>query len=147
MATGSLVQPGRQLASIETDRELTGALEVSDRPGVSGGYADIYHGFWTNAQGKRVEVAVKELKTLVPRNQQTNQDELMRRAEMVGAFRFNLSITMIYLFLLIVSVLHEKLSFGAGYSILTFTPYSATVHNTNHGSSVLGAATVTYWTT
>ncbi|KAG9047594.1 hypothetical protein FS837_001910 [Tulasnella sp. UAMH 9824] len=62
--------------------EAAGVLEVSGGPRMTGGYADIYHGFWTNPQGTRVEVAVKELRALIPRNQQTKEDELLKKAEM-----------------------------------------------------------------
>lgn len=47
-----------------------------------GGYADIYHGVWTNPQGVRLEVAVKELRPLVPSDQHTRPDELNKTAEM-----------------------------------------------------------------
>ncbi|KAG9042419.1 hypothetical protein FS837_010895 [Tulasnella sp. UAMH 9824] len=83
MDTSSLVQPGRQLTCFEATEELAGVLELSDRPKMSGGYANIYHGFWTNPQGERVEVAVKELKALIPRNHQTKEDELVMKAEMI----------------------------------------------------------------
>lgn len=64
--------------------ELVGNLEIPDRPEITGGYADVYHGFWTNPQGERVEVAIKRLKALNPRSRQSGQDSLIRKAETVG---------------------------------------------------------------
>lgn len=65
--------------------ELEGHLEVLDQLEVSAGYADIYRGFWTDPQGKRVEVAIKELKDLVPKNQHTDQGALISRRDTVSA--------------------------------------------------------------
>lgn len=82
----SHVRPGNQFSVIEASEELAGVLEIDNCPKRSGGYADIYHGFWTNPRGERVEVAVKELRALIPRNQQTREDDLVRKAEMVSHF-------------------------------------------------------------
>lgn len=84
MDSGSLVHPGRHFTLLETSEELVGFLEVGGRPMMSGGYANIYHGLWTNPHGERVEVAVKELKAIIPKNQQTKPEELIRKAEMVS---------------------------------------------------------------
>lgn len=81
METPSLVQPGRQFTLLEAVEELAGVLEVPDRPEMTTGYADIYQGFWTNPQGERVQVAIKELRTLIPKNRQTEQEVLKRKAD------------------------------------------------------------------
>ncbi|KAG8946587.1 hypothetical protein FRC04_011565 [Tulasnella sp. 424] len=83
MDTASLVQPGRQLEFFETIEELPGTLEVPEHPSMTAGYADIYRGFWSTPQGERVEVAIKELKTPIPKDRKTKQEELKRKADLV----------------------------------------------------------------
>ncbi|KAJ7842103.1 kinase-like domain-containing protein, partial [Mycena olivaceomarginata] len=41
---------------------IDGVMLLSDRPVKYGGFADIYHGKYTNSQGEEVEVALKVLK-------------------------------------------------------------------------------------
>lgn len=83
--TGSLVQPGRHLEFFETVEELAGTLEVPERPSITAGYADIYRGFWTDPQGVRVQVAIKELRTLIPKDRQTEEEALKTKADTVSA--------------------------------------------------------------
>ncbi|KAG8955877.1 hypothetical protein FRC04_006324 [Tulasnella sp. 424] len=83
MDTGSLLQPGRRLEYSETAEELVGALEVPERPLISAGYADIYCGFWTNPQGERVQVAVKELRTLTPKDRRTEEEALKTKIDTI----------------------------------------------------------------
>lgn len=71
----------------ETAEELQGHLQVPDRPEVSAGYADIYHGHWTSPQGQHIEVAVKELKTLIPRDRQTDPEALIKRRDIVSIYQ------------------------------------------------------------
>ncbi|KAG9046249.1 hypothetical protein FS837_004775, partial [Tulasnella sp. UAMH 9824] len=80
----SLVQPKRLLAFSEAAEELLGPLKVPDRPEITAGYAEIYHGVWTSPHGEQVEVAVKEFKTLIPRNRQSDMNELGKRTATVG---------------------------------------------------------------
>lgn len=61
--------------------ELAGTLEFPNRPAITAGYADIYHGFWTSVQGERVEVAIKEFRALIPRDRQSDPEALRRRTE------------------------------------------------------------------
>ncbi|KAG8954936.1 hypothetical protein FRC04_010420 [Tulasnella sp. 424] len=75
MDTELLVQPEQQI------EELAGDLQVPDLPIISAGYADIYHGVWTRPDGVQVEVAVKELKILIPRNRQSDPKALQRRTD------------------------------------------------------------------
>lgn len=84
MDTGSLLQPGRPFTVFETLIELAGILEVPETPEMTAGYADIYHGYWTSPQGERVEVAVKELRALIPRDRHTEEEALKRKADTVG---------------------------------------------------------------
>ncbi|KAG8913675.1 hypothetical protein FRC01_004433, partial [Tulasnella sp. 417] len=77
--TESLVQPNRRFTSLESAEELEGTLEVPDRPGISAGYADIYHGVWTSAQGERIEVAIKEFRALIPRDRRSDPEALRKR--------------------------------------------------------------------
>ncbi|KAG9046593.1 hypothetical protein FS837_004012, partial [Tulasnella sp. UAMH 9824] len=79
--TESLVQPHRRFSSLEMADELAGTLDSPDRPAITAGYADIYHGFWTSVQGERVEVAIKEFRALIPRDRQSDPDALRRRTE------------------------------------------------------------------
>ncbi|KAG9023716.1 hypothetical protein FS837_005656, partial [Tulasnella sp. UAMH 9824] len=81
METESLVQPSRKWMFFETAEELQGHLQVPDLQEVSAGYADIYHGLWTNPQGQQVEVAIKELKALIPRDRHTDPEALIRRRD------------------------------------------------------------------
>lgn len=80
----SLVQPNRKLMFFETANELEGSLEVPDRPEVSAGYADIYHGVWIDPQGNRVDVAIKELKDVGPKDPQTSPEALIMRQDIVS---------------------------------------------------------------
>lgn len=84
--TGSLVQPHRAFNLSDIANELPGYLEVPDRPKLSAGYADIYQGVWTDPQGKRAEVAVKELKDLIPPNMHTDPEMLIRKTDSVYAY-------------------------------------------------------------
>lgn len=86
MATESFIQPGREFKISEIAEELQGELEVSDEADVSGGYADVYRGTWTNPQGEKIEVAVKVFRNLIPKNQHTDREALKRKAETVGTF-------------------------------------------------------------
>lgn len=81
MATESFIQPGREFKISEIAEELQGELEVSDEADVSGGYADVYRGTWTNPQGEKIEVAVKVFRNLIPKNQHTDREALKRKAE------------------------------------------------------------------
>lgn len=81
--TESFVQPNRRFTSLETATELEGQLVVPDRPKISAGYADIYHGVWTTVEGSRVEVAVKEIRTPIPRTRQTDPEALRRVTDTV----------------------------------------------------------------
>ncbi|KAG9041360.1 hypothetical protein FS837_012372, partial [Tulasnella sp. UAMH 9824] len=81
MDTESLVQPTRRLMFFETAEELEGYLHVPELPEVSAGYADIYHGVWIGPQGQQVEVAIKELKTLIPKDRQTHPEALITRRD------------------------------------------------------------------
>ncbi|KAG9048233.1 hypothetical protein FS837_000432 [Tulasnella sp. UAMH 9824] len=83
MATESFVQPGRELKVSEMASELPGVLEVPDQVDVRGGYGGIYRGTWTNPQGERIMVAVKEFMDLVPNNRYADRDALIRKAEMI----------------------------------------------------------------
>lgn len=84
MDTDSLVQPGQQLEGFENVEELGGFLEVPEQPSLTaGGYADVYRGFWITPQGERVQVAIKQLK-VIPKERRTKQEELKRKADMVG---------------------------------------------------------------
>ncbi|KAG9026753.1 hypothetical protein FS837_004514 [Tulasnella sp. UAMH 9824] len=83
MDTGSLVQPGREFALSEIAEELGGDLEVPAVPVMTAGYADIYHGVWITPQGERFEVAVKELKPLIPKDRQTDPAHLAWKADML----------------------------------------------------------------
>lgn len=85
--TESLVQPHRRFSSLEMADELAGTLEFPNRPAITAGYADIYHGFWTSVQGERVEVAIKEFRALIPRDRQSDPEALRRRTETVGTFK------------------------------------------------------------
>ncbi|KAG9041571.1 hypothetical protein FS837_012078 [Tulasnella sp. UAMH 9824] len=72
MDTESLVQPGRPFTFFETVEELAGILELPEHHKVTPTRADTYYGFWTNPQGERVEVAVKELKSLISKEGQAD---------------------------------------------------------------------------
>ncbi|KAG8935599.1 hypothetical protein FRC00_010797, partial [Tulasnella sp. 408] len=45
--------------------------------------ADIYHGFWTSPRGQRVEVAIKEFKTPIPKDRTPSQEALTRKADLI----------------------------------------------------------------
>ncbi|KAG8910435.1 hypothetical protein FRC00_008179, partial [Tulasnella sp. 408] len=77
----SLVQPTRELMFFETDPELPGQLQVPGLPEACGGYADIYCGLWITPEGQQVEVAVKELKDLIPNDRQTDPAALIQRRD------------------------------------------------------------------
>ncbi|KAG8920227.1 hypothetical protein FRC01_000865 [Tulasnella sp. 417] len=79
----SLVQPNRRFSSLEIAEELEGSLEAPDRPKISAGYADIYHGVWTSLQGERIEVAIKEFRALIPRDRQSDPEALRKRTETI----------------------------------------------------------------
>ncbi|KAG8933108.1 RHO1 GDP-GTP exchange protein 2 [Tulasnella sp. 408] len=83
MEIPSTCQPDQSFTFPDTPEELGGILEIPDRPEITGGYADVYHGFWTNSQGEQVEVAIKILKALNPRSRQGDQDSLVKKAETV----------------------------------------------------------------
>lgn len=84
METPLSPRPDQTLTFPGAAEELAGDLEIPGRPEITGGYADVYHGFWTNPQGERVEVAIKVLKALNPKSRQSEQDSLIRKAETVG---------------------------------------------------------------
>lgn len=107
--TESLVQPNRRFTPLDAAAELEGFLNVSSRPRISAGYADIYHGIWTSPQGERIEVAVKEFRALIPRDRQSDPGVLRRRTEIVSTFKRGDA--MIYAPLS--SACNEKCSFGA----------------------------------
>ncbi|KAG9032196.1 hypothetical protein FS837_002790, partial [Tulasnella sp. UAMH 9824] len=81
MDTESFVQPNRRLMFFETAEELQGHLHVPDVAEVSAGYADIYHGVWISPQNQHVEVAIKELKNIIPRDRQANPEALIERRD------------------------------------------------------------------
>ncbi|KAG9023476.1 hypothetical protein FS837_005784, partial [Tulasnella sp. UAMH 9824] len=81
MDAESLVQPNRNLMFFETVEELAGDLQIPGHPEVTAGYADIYHGVWISPQGKQMEVAIKELKDLIPKDRQTDPGALIRRRD------------------------------------------------------------------
>lgn len=82
--TECLVQPHREFNLSEIAEELAGDLAVPDVPEISAGYADIYHGVWTSPQGDQVEVAVKELKALIPKDRQSDREALRKRTDTVS---------------------------------------------------------------
>lgn len=84
MANTLISHPDCSLAFSDAAEELVGTLEIPGYSQGDGGFADVYHGFWTNSQGERAEVAIKILKTLYPRTRQIGQDSLIKKAEMVG---------------------------------------------------------------
>lgn len=84
METESLPEPPRYLTLSETAPELTGDLEVPDPPVIATGYADIYRGIWKTDRGDRIDVAIKQLKTLIPPNRHSDLQELQRKANKVG---------------------------------------------------------------
>ncbi|KAG9038313.1 hypothetical protein FS837_001264, partial [Tulasnella sp. UAMH 9824] len=83
METESIAQQQRGFTFIEGAGELAGDLQVPDYPEVSAGYGDIYHGTWTSPRGEQVEVAIKELKTLIPKDKQTDPEALKMRRDMI----------------------------------------------------------------
>lgn len=60
----SIVQPGVILTQIQP--ELDGQPSIPEKPRLKGGYADIYEGTWTRPDGKKVDVAIKILRTATP---------------------------------------------------------------------------------
>lgn len=87
METDSTARQHREFTFLETAEELVGDLQVPDHPEVSAGYADIYHGIWTSARGEQVEVAIKELKTIIPKDRQTDTEALKMRRDTVSISR------------------------------------------------------------
>ncbi|KAG9033302.1 hypothetical protein FS837_002518, partial [Tulasnella sp. UAMH 9824] len=81
MDTESLVQPNRYLKWFETANELPGDLQIPDHPEVSAGYADIYHGVWTNPQGDQIEVAIKRLRINIPRGKCDDVEALKKKTD------------------------------------------------------------------
>lgn len=83
METTQLSRPDWSSMFPHGTEELVGSLEIPDHAEITTGYADIYHGFWTNSQGDKVEVAIKVLKALTPKNRQSGQESLIKKAETV----------------------------------------------------------------
>lgn len=88
MEMKSLVQQDRQFTLFETAEDLAGVLEVPNHPEIATGYGYIYRGFWTSPRGERMEVAIKELRTLVPRGRQSEQEALKHKRDTVGALDY-----------------------------------------------------------
>lgn len=86
VGVGCFIQSHRVFTLSEATEELPGHLDVPNEPEISAGYADIYHGIWTTPQGERLEVAVKELKTLIPKDRQTDREALKKRTDTVAKF-------------------------------------------------------------
>ncbi|KAG9026829.1 hypothetical protein FS837_004494 [Tulasnella sp. UAMH 9824] len=83
MERESLLQPTRELMFFETDPELPGQLQVPERPRAHGGGADIYQGTWISPRGQQLNVAVKELKDLIPNDRQTDPAALIRKRDTI----------------------------------------------------------------
>ncbi|KAG8907031.1 hypothetical protein FRC00_012193, partial [Tulasnella sp. 408] len=66
---------------VETPEELAGFLEVPEHPEISKGYAEIYHGVWTKPQGERVEIALKELKSISRMARGSDQEVLQQKID------------------------------------------------------------------
>lgn len=82
--TECLVQPHREFNLAEIAEELAGGLAAPDVPEISAGYADIYHGVWTSPQGEKTEVAIKELKALIPKDRRSDREALKKRTDTVS---------------------------------------------------------------
>ncbi|KAG8924561.1 hypothetical protein FRC01_011347 [Tulasnella sp. 417] len=81
MDNDSLAQPTPLSTLSGIFGELEGTLEVPDRPKLAAGYANIYHGIFLKPQGERVEVAVKEIRGLIPNDIDTDWGERDRRID------------------------------------------------------------------
>ncbi|KAG9040043.1 hypothetical protein FS837_000888, partial [Tulasnella sp. UAMH 9824] len=79
MDTKSLVQPHRRRLFSRKARELAGVLSVPSRPIVTTSNVDVYRGVWGSPRGERIDVAVKEFKTLAARSMHSDPQALQRR--------------------------------------------------------------------
>lgn len=73
---------------VEISEELAGFLEVPEHPEISQGYAEIYQGVWTNPQGEKVEVALKELKLISRMVRGSDQEAVQQSIDTVGRLNY-----------------------------------------------------------